>query len=572
MEGCRCSLVISNHYSITYLLKLLVCHSRTTSLLFHSSFMVSGLSSSAALCHVTVSKSLLDKDCILDLLLNKLVSKHQIDVTILTTTKSTGATATATATTTKKGGKTVDVMELYHPPSTQRLYQRDSIIRALAGPLLHYSLDFVLLGGHGAVAFSPTTTKTTSTNNTISKSMTSVMAMAQLTIWMNRANQIRSLQQDPEVMTDRIMNCLDTTLQQQAFLLESSSCATLADMDMAAAIGKQASFDIFQSSSIAIQRWYTTVYYQLQDLGANLQNWQVPPSSIVATTTPQFYYTEANDIMANIKSSKNTSILTKGEAKVPTQNQTSKSETTTTTATAVKNKKNASKSKESSSKSTPSSSINNQQPTNVAPTTTTSPTTSITVLDIRIGLIQKAWEHPTADSLLCELIDVGEAQPRSIASGLRAYYSPEDIIGKYVLVICNLKARTMMGFSSHGMVLCASRAVVDPTESSKTKKEVELMIVESTKPIIPGTRLAFGTLEGIPESESKVAKKKLAEQVLPFLQTNDEGCLLWKGNNSTDGHKAHVPEDTTTTNKEGKKSSSSFVIRAIKNMPNAQVG
>jgi aminoacyl tRNA synthase complex-interacting multifunctional protein 1 len=541
--------------------------------------MVSGLSSSAALCEVTVSKALSKEDCIADLLLNQLVSKYQIQVTIRSPSNRNSTTDKSSSSGTTTPSKNNVDMELFHPPSGLRLFQRDSIMRALAGPLLHYSLDLVLLGGHGAVAFGPATT-----TSTISKSIPSVLAMAQITLWMKRANQIRSstsaaITQD---MVNDIKQQLDATLEQQAFLVESSSCSTLADYDMVAAIGKQINqsientpimIAIFQSN--AIQRWYTTVYYQLQELGANLLNCYTPPS--FDSTIPQFLYTLSNPI---------DSTLSKVESKVFPKTTKSNSDASPTSTTTAKNSAKQVKSKESSTQ--PQSS--NVSSTKMTVTKPPTPTTNITVLDIRIGYIQKAWEHPTADSLLCELIDVGEEQPRSIASGLRAYYSPEDLVGKYVLVVCNLKPRAMMGFTSHGMVLCASKNHVDA--STTHSKQVELMIVESSRDAtsitVPiGTRIAFGNLEGLPESESKVAKKKLAEQVLPFLQTNHEGYLLWKGDAgpncanttstastmtsiTTDGHLARVPDTNEETGKECL--SSPYVIRALNCMPNAQVG
>jgi tRNA-binding EMAP/Myf-like protein len=40
------------------------------------------------------------------------------------------------------------------------------------------------------------------------------------------------------------------------------------------------------------------------------------------------------------------------------------------------------------------------------------------LLDIRVGRVVKAWEHPEADTLYVEEVDVGEAEPRTICSGL----------------------------------------------------------------------------------------------------------------------------------------------------------
>lgn len=47
--------------------------------------------------------------------------------------------------------------------------------------------------------------------------------------------------------------------------------------------------------------------------------------------------------------------------------------------------------------------------------------------------------HPDADSLYVEKIDVGEAEPRTVCSGLVKYMKEEDILGQSVIVFCNLK-------------------------------------------------------------------------------------------------------------------------------------
>ncbi len=81
----------------------------------------------------------------------------------------------------------------------------------------------------------------------------------------------------------------------------------------------------------------------------------------------------------------------------------------------------------------------------------------VSKLDIRVGVITKAWLHEEADKLFCEEIDLGEEEgPRQIASGLRAHYNLEDLEGQRVLVLANLKTRKLVGFPSHGMVMCAA--------------------------------------------------------------------------------------------------------------------
>ena len=79
-----------------------------------------------------------------------------------------------------------------------------------------------------------------------------------------------------------------------------------------------------------------------------------------------------------------------------------------------------------------------------------------TKMDIRVGKIVKVWNHESADKLYCEQIDLAEDEgPREIASGLRDFYSLDDMQDRKVLVVCNLKAAKMVGFTSNGMVLAA---------------------------------------------------------------------------------------------------------------------
>ncbi|CAM9152549.1 unnamed protein product [Ectocarpus sp. 12 AP-2014] len=84
-----------------------------------------------------------------------------------------------------------------------------------------------------------------------------------------------------------------------------------------------------------------------------------------------------------------------------------------------------------------------------------------TKVDLRVGQITRVWMHETADKLYCEEIDVGEGAPRNIASGLVPHYSLEEMKGRKVIVMCNLKPRNLKGFKSQGMVVCAVGALSD---------------------------------------------------------------------------------------------------------------
>jgi len=147
----------------------------------------------------------------------------------------------------------------------------------------------------------------------------------------------------------------------------------------------------------------------------------------------------------------------------------------------------------------------------------------ISALDIRVGKVLKVWEHPEADKLYCEEIDVGEEQPRQIASGLRPYLKPEDLEGRKVLVLCNLKERKLVGFPSHGMVLCASNA--DHTNVKLVNPPVDAPIGERVT--VPDFN--FDGEEGEPYAENKIGKKKVLESLTPFLVTNKYGVPEFLG-------------------------------------------
>lgn len=147
----------------------------------------------------------------------------------------------------------------------------------------------------------------------------------------------------------------------------------------------------------------------------------------------------------------------------------------------------------------------------------------VTALDIRVGRITKVWEHEEADKLYCEEIDIGEDEPRMVASGLRPYMNMEEMNGRLVLVLCNLKARKMVGFPSHGMVLCVSNR--DHSEVKFVSPPVDAKLGERIT--IPG--FDFEGDEGQPFAENKIGKKKVFEKLAPFLVTNEYGSPEFLG-------------------------------------------
>ena len=75
-------------------------------------------------------------------------------------------------------------------------------------------------------------------------------------------------------------------------------------------------------------------------------------------------------------------------------------------------------------------------------------------LDLVVGKILEAKEHPDADKLLVFKVDIGNEE-RTIVSGIKKFYKAEDLVGKNVVVIKNLKPIKMRGILSEGMLLAA---------------------------------------------------------------------------------------------------------------------
>lgn len=76
-------------------------------------------------------------------------------------------------------------------------------------------------------------------------------------------------------------------------------------------------------------------------------------------------------------------------------------------------------------------------------------------LDLRVGIILSAVPVPKSKKLLQLEVDLG-FEKRTVVAGISLAYQPEQLIGKRVVVVANLKPATLMGVQSHGMILAAS--------------------------------------------------------------------------------------------------------------------
>ena len=78
-------------------------------------------------------------------------------------------------------------------------------------------------------------------------------------------------------------------------------------------------------------------------------------------------------------------------------------------------------------------------------------------LQFQIGEIVKCEAVPKSKKLLCSQVKIG-TKTRQIISGIKAHYSPEEMVGKKVMVVTNLKPAKLAGVVSEGMILCAEDA------------------------------------------------------------------------------------------------------------------
>ena len=96
----------------------------------------------------------------------------------------------------------------------------------------------------------------------------------------------------------------------------------------------------------------------------------------------------------------------------------------------------------------------------------------------RVATIEKVEQVPKSKKLYQIQLDVGELGKRQIVSGIALHYTPEQLVGKQIVIVANLKPAKLMGVESHGMLLAAS-----------TAGDEVLAVLTPDKPITPGSQV-----------------------------------------------------------------------------------
>lgn len=76
-------------------------------------------------------------------------------------------------------------------------------------------------------------------------------------------------------------------------------------------------------------------------------------------------------------------------------------------------------------------------------------------VELRVARVLEARPHPNADKLLLIEVDCGEG-PKQIVAGIRQHYTPEQLVGRLIVVVNNLAPAMLRGEASNGMLLAAT--------------------------------------------------------------------------------------------------------------------
>jgi methionine--tRNA ligase beta chain len=97
-------------------------------------------------------------------------------------------------------------------------------------------------------------------------------------------------------------------------------------------------------------------------------------------------------------------------------------------------------------------------------------------VELIVATIKSAEPHPNADKLMLLQIDLGTEQ-RQICAGIRNHYTPEELVGRQIIVVANLETAKLRGLESQGMLLAAS-------------DEGRVVILSPEKAVQPGAKVS----------------------------------------------------------------------------------
>jgi len=96
-------------------------------------------------------------------------------------------------------------------------------------------------------------------------------------------------------------------------------------------------------------------------------------------------------------------------------------------------------------------------------------------MDLRVATVTACEPHPGADRLFKIRLDDGTAEGRQVCAGIRAWYEPDDLVGRQVVIVANLEPRKIRGELSEGMILAATDVLATDGAGEPTERSVVVL-------------------------------------------------------------------------------------------------
>jgi methionyl-tRNA synthetase len=104
-------------------------------------------------------------------------------------------------------------------------------------------------------------------------------------------------------------------------------------------------------------------------------------------------------------------------------------------------------------------------------------------LDLRVATVTACEPHPNADRLFRIRLDDGSPEGRQVCAGIRAFYEPQDLVGRQVVIVANLEPRKIRGEMSQGMILAAS-------DAAAPEAEPRVVVLSVQQPVAAGSSIS----------------------------------------------------------------------------------
>jgi len=103
-------------------------------------------------------------------------------------------------------------------------------------------------------------------------------------------------------------------------------------------------------------------------------------------------------------------------------------------------------------------------------------------LNLKIGHIKQVEPHPNADKLYLLTLDVGTDETRQLVAGMKPFYKIDELVGKHIVFVSNLKPATIRGVQSNGMMLAAEKDGVVKVLEAPEAHAGDQVVVEGVTP------------------------------------------------------------------------------------------